>query len=115
MKKTLHYSFCKRTSGDIVRIPDEAERVQSVSHSHITSLSGLDTVVCLREGKQVTCLTPHDWGPGGRKNFDLKLPPPQSLSIPFQPLSAKLTALSHFVLGHYKKLKFSVRSLKRKR
>ena len=29
------------TSGEKVRISDEAERVQSVSYSHITSLSGL--------------------------------------------------------------------------
>jgi len=41
---TLHYSFYMRTSGEKVRISDEAERVQSVSYSHIRSLSGLYTV-----------------------------------------------------------------------
>jgi len=45
-----------RTSGEKVRISDEAERVQSVSYSHIRSLSGLYRVVCLREGKRDTCL-----------------------------------------------------------
>ena len=45
-----------RTSGVKVRISDEAERVQSVSYSHIRSLSGLYTVVCLREGKRGTFL-----------------------------------------------------------
>jgi len=40
-----------RTSGEKVRISDEAERVQSVSYSHIRSLSELSTVVRLREGK----------------------------------------------------------------
>ena len=78
IKKTLHYSVHTRTSCDKVRIPDEAERVQSVSHSHITSLSGLYTVVCLREGKQGTCLNPHVWGPRGRKNFALKIIPTAS-------------------------------------
>jgi len=43
-----------RTSSEKVRISDEAERVQSVSYSHIRSLSGL----CLREGKRGTCLGP---------------------------------------------------------
>jgi len=47
-----------RTSGKKVRIPDEAERVQSVSYSHIRSLSGLFTLVCLREGKRGTYLGP---------------------------------------------------------
>jgi len=39
-----------RTPADKVRISAEAERVQSVWYSHIRSLSGLYTVVCL--GKQ---------------------------------------------------------------
>ena len=43
-----------RTSGEKVRISDEAERVQSVSYSHIRSLSRLYTVVCLGEGKRRT-------------------------------------------------------------
>jgi len=47
-----------RTSGEKVRISGEAERVQSVSYSHIRSLSGLYTVMCLREGKRGTCLGP---------------------------------------------------------
>jgi len=47
-----------RTSGEKERISHEAERVQSVSYSHIRSLSGLYTVVCLREGKRGTCLGP---------------------------------------------------------
>ena len=34
-----------RTSGEKVRISDEAERVQSVSHPHIRSLSGLIYVI----------------------------------------------------------------------
>jgi len=45
-----------RTSGEKERISDEAERVQSVSYSHIRSLSGLCTVVYLREGKRGTRL-----------------------------------------------------------
>jgi len=45
-----------RTSDETVRISDEAERVQSVSYSHIRSLSGLYIVVCLSEGKRDTCL-----------------------------------------------------------
>jgi len=44
------------TSGE--KVSDEAERVQSVSYSHIRSLSGLFTAVCLREGKRGTCLGP---------------------------------------------------------
>ena len=40
------YSVCMPTSGEKVRISDEAERVQSVSYSHIRSLPGLYTVVC---------------------------------------------------------------------
>jgi len=42
-----------RTSGEKVRISDEAERV---SYCQIRSLSGLYTVVCFREGKRGTCL-----------------------------------------------------------
>ena len=56
IKITLHYSVYMRTSGEEVRISDEAEHVQPVSYSHIRSLSALYTVVCLREGKRGTCL-----------------------------------------------------------
>jgi len=56
IKITLHRSVYKRTSGEKVRISDEAERVQSVSYFHVRSLSGLYTAVCLREGKRGTCL-----------------------------------------------------------
>jgi len=35
-----------RTSGEKEHISDKAERVQSVSCSHIRSLSGLYTVMC---------------------------------------------------------------------
>ena len=45
IKITLHHSVYMRTSGEKVRISDEAERVQSVSYSHIRSLSPLYTVV----------------------------------------------------------------------
>ena len=56
-----------RTSGEKVRILDEAERLQSVSYSHVRPLSGLYTVVCLREGKRGTCLFPLSfWGPPSR-------------------------------------------------
>ena len=58
IKITLHDSVYMRTSGEKVRISDEAERVQSVSYSHIRSLSALCTVVCLRESKRGTCLGP---------------------------------------------------------
>ena len=58
IKKALHYSVYMSTSGEKVRISDEAECVQSVSCSHIRSLSLLYTVVCLREGKRGTCLEP---------------------------------------------------------
>ena len=57
-KITLHYSVYMRTSGEKVRISDEAERVQSVSYSHIRSLPRLYTVVCLREGREVFALAP---------------------------------------------------------
>ena len=36
---TLRYSVYMRTSVEKVRISDEAERVQSVSYSHVRSLS----------------------------------------------------------------------------
>jgi len=58
VKITLHYSVYMRASGEKVRVSDEAERVQSVSHSHTRSLSGPYTLVCLREGKRGTCLRP---------------------------------------------------------
>jgi len=59
IKITFYYSVYMRTSGKKVCISDEAERVQSVSYSHIVrSLSGLYTGVCLREGKRGTCLGP---------------------------------------------------------
>jgi len=58
IKITLHYSVYMRTSGEKVHISDEAERVPSVSYSHIRSLSGLYTVMCLREGKRGTCFGP---------------------------------------------------------
>ena len=58
IKITLHYSVYMSTSGEKVRLSDEVERVQSVSCSHIRSLSLLCTVVCLREGKRGTCLGP---------------------------------------------------------
>jgi len=35
IKITLYYSVCMCTSGEKVRISDEAERVQSVSYPHI--------------------------------------------------------------------------------
>ena len=38
---TLYYSVCMSTSGEKVRISDEAERVQSVAYSHIMSTSRL--------------------------------------------------------------------------
>jgi len=53
---TLRCSVSMRTSCE--KVSDEAEGVQSVSYSHIRSLSGLYTVVCLREGKRGTCLRP---------------------------------------------------------
>ena len=43
LKITLCYNVHMRTSGGKVRISDEAERVKSVSNSHIRSLSGLYT------------------------------------------------------------------------
>jgi len=58
-----------RTSGEKVRISDEAERVQSVSYSHIRSLSRLYTVMCLK-GRQAKHLL---WAPYFR-------PHPQGIS-----------------------------------
>jgi len=55
---TLYYSVSMRISDETVRISDEAERVQSVSYFDIRSLSGLYTVVYLREGKRGTCPGP---------------------------------------------------------
>jgi len=44
-----------RTTGEKLRLSDEAEGVQSVSYSHIRSLSGLynGTMVCLREARHL--------------------------------------------------------------
>jgi len=58
IKLILYCSVYMRASGENVRISDEAERVQSVSYSHIRSFSGLYTRVCLREGKRGTCFGP---------------------------------------------------------
>ena len=58
MRITSHYSVYMRTSGEKVLISEEAESVQSVSYSHIRSLSGLCTVVCLSEGRQARHLPP---------------------------------------------------------
>jgi len=58
VKIALHYSVYMRTSCEKVRVFDEAERVQSVSYSHIRSLSGLYTLMCIKEGKRLTCLGP---------------------------------------------------------
>jgi len=41
----LHYSVYTRTSGEKVRISDEAESVQTVSYPHIRTLSGLYTML----------------------------------------------------------------------
>jgi len=56
VKITLHYSVYMRASDEKERISDKVECVQSVSYSHIRSLSGLCAVVDLREGKRDTCL-----------------------------------------------------------
>ena len=58
VKISLHYSVYMHASGEKVRVSDEAERVQSVSYSHIRSLSGPYAVVCLKEGKRGTCIRP---------------------------------------------------------
>jgi len=59
IKITLHCGVYMRTSGEKVCISDEAERVQSVSYSHMRSLSGLYAAVYLiREGKRGTYLRP---------------------------------------------------------
>jgi len=52
IKITLRYSVYMRTSGEKVRISDEAERVQSVSYSDISSPSGLYTVHGVFKGRQ---------------------------------------------------------------
>ena len=44
-----------RASDEKVRISDEEERAQSVSYSHIRSLSGLYTVMCFK-GRQASHL-----------------------------------------------------------
>jgi len=41
IKITLYYSVCMRTSGEKMRISDEAEHVQSISYPHIRWLLGL--------------------------------------------------------------------------
>ena len=51
-----------RTLGEKVLISDEAESVQSVSYSHIRSLSELYTVVCLSKGRQARHLPPATLG-----------------------------------------------------
>jgi len=56
IKITLHCSVYMRTSGEKVRISDEVERVQSVSYSHIRSLSGLYTLACFRRGPALRLL-----------------------------------------------------------
>ena len=58
MKITWYYSVYMHTWGEKIRLFDEAEHDESVSHSHIQSLSKLYTGVCLREGKRGTCLSP---------------------------------------------------------
>ena len=47
-----------RTLVDDVHISDEAESVQSVSYSHIRSLSELYAVLCLPKGRQARHLPP---------------------------------------------------------
>jgi len=54
------------TSGERSRISNEAESAQSVSYTHIRSLSGLHTLVCLREGNRGTCLAATFSGPPSR-------------------------------------------------
>jgi len=46
------------TSGEKVCISDEAERVQSVSYSHVGSLSRLYPVMCLGEASEALALAP---------------------------------------------------------
>ena len=54
MCPVIYYSVYMRTSGKKVRISDEAERVQSVSYSHVRSLSGLYTLYSgVFKGRQV--------------------------------------------------------------
>jgi len=54
-----------RTSGEKERISDEAERVQSVSYSHVISLSGLYTVMCLGDDEALASLPPFSGCPQG--------------------------------------------------
>jgi len=58
IKTTLHCSVYMRTSGEKVCISDEANVFYRFHILIIWSLSGLYTVVCLREGKRGTCLGP---------------------------------------------------------
>jgi len=60
-----------RTSGKKVRISEAVRvRVQSVSYSHIRSLSGLYTLLYLGEGKRSTCPGPSfQRAPARRKYF----------------------------------------------
>jgi len=65
VKITSYNSAYMRTPGEKVCISDEAERVQSVSYSHIRSFSGLYTVA---QGKASEALAsgpsfqgPHSW------------------------------------------------------
>jgi len=55
IKITLHYNFYMRTSGEKVRISDKAERVQSVSYSHISIVRVIYSGVF--EGRQARHLT----------------------------------------------------------
>ena len=59
---TLHQKVYIRKLGEKVLISDEAESVQSVSYSHIRSLSGLYTEVCLSKGRQARHLPPATLG-----------------------------------------------------
>ena len=51
IKITLHNSVYMRTSGEKARISDEAERVQSVSYSHIAAVSKLRPAGQMRPAK----------------------------------------------------------------
>jgi len=57
-----HYTVFLRTLGEKVNISEEAKSVQSVSDSHIRSLSGLYTVMCLSKGRQAKHLPPATLG-----------------------------------------------------
>ena len=60
LKITLHYSVYMRTSGEKVRISGETERVQSVSYSHIRSLSGY-IQWCVKRVRPGCVRTPSVW------------------------------------------------------